>query len=343
MADTKIEWCDIVWNITRGCRRVSPGCENCYAERQAARFSGPGGAYEGLVKLTKNGPRWSGAGRFVIEKLVEPLSWKKAKRVFVNSMSDLFFDEFTNEQIAAVFGVMMLCPHITFQILTKRPERMREWFAWVSSQLSVTGALIHPQEVCYQNAYAMLAPHGWASDDLAELERRRMRTASAWPLANVWLGTSCENQDAADTRIPELLSTPAAIRFLSCEPLLGAIDLTRIGKWREVDLSALTECVGHVERPRIDWVIVGCESGPRARPCDVEWLRSLRDQCGAARVPFFLKQAETTPGRYNRNLTMMVSAAHNSKTKGARKGKHAAIVTLPNLDGVQHAAFPVAA
>ena len=127
--DTKIEWADAVWNVTRGCRRVSPGCVNCYAEKQANRFKG--GAYEGLVSLGKNGPRWTGAGRFVPDKLEEPLHWRKPRRIFVNSMSDLFFEEFTNEQIAAVFGVMATAHWHTFQVLTKRSERAAKWFHWL--------------------------------------------------------------------------------------------------------------------------------------------------------------------------------------------------------------------
>ncbi|HEX2677999.1 MAG TPA: DUF5131 family protein, partial [Polyangiales bacterium] len=131
MGETAIEWTDTVWNPVRGCARVSPGCESCYAERQAHRFSNPGGPYEGLTVLGKHGPRWSGRARFVPETLDAPLRWRKPRRIFVNSMSDLFHHDITNEQIAAVFGVMAACPQHTFQVLTKRAERLPEWFRWV--------------------------------------------------------------------------------------------------------------------------------------------------------------------------------------------------------------------
>jgi hypothetical protein len=157
-----------------------------------------------------------------------------------------------------------------------------------------------------------------------------------FPLPWIWQGVSVENQEAADERIPELLATKAAVRLLSCEPLLGPVDLTRIGEWRGEPLSALDEIVGHVNRPRIDWVIAGCESGPDARPCKVAWLRSLRDQCAAASVPYFLKQAW---GEYWPEGMAPASVATTSGTGSKRKA--GGIITLPYLDGQQHKAFPV--
>ena len=131
---TGISWTDATWSPTRGCRRISAGCENCYAERQAMRMSGTGGAYEGLVKLTSGGPRWTGDGRLVPSMLDQPLRWTKPRRIFVDSMSDLFYEAFSFEDIAAVFGVMAACPQHVFQVLTKRPERARAWFEWVATQ-----------------------------------------------------------------------------------------------------------------------------------------------------------------------------------------------------------------
>lgn len=310
MGDTKIEWTDKVWNVTRGCRRISAGCGGangeggCYAERMAYRFSGPGQAYEGLVKMTANGPRWTGKGRFAEDKLAEPLSWRKPVRVFVDSMSDLFFEEFTNEQIAAVFGVMAACPRHTFQVLTKRPDRMREWFEWVDGQTSHgNGRGETHAELC--RAAALTAREWRAPDgsmppgpgrDLLGYDQR-------WPLPNVWLGVSVENQDAADERIPELLRTPAAVRFLSCEPLLGELDL-RAYLSRGL-LLACTRCRFRSTAPTatcphdgtrmvpdvgIDQVIIGAESGPGARPADPAWFRSIVERCRAAGVAVFVKQ-----------------------------------------------------
>ena len=303
---TGISWTDATWNPVRGCSRVSEGCRHCYAEIVAGRFSGPGQAYEGLAKRVQRGAgsttegRWTGEVRLVPEHLADPLRWKRPRRIFVNSMSDLFHEKLTNEEIAAVFGVMAAAPQHTFQVLTKRAARMREWFEWIDD---------HDIRTCAKEALLHLGgPHDcpWEREICAEWP---------WALPNVWLGVSVENQDAADERIIELLKTPAAVRFLSCEPLLGAIDLAAASP----NARSLAE--------DLDWIIAGCESGRGARPCDVAWLRSLRDQCDAAHVPFFLKQAIG-------ELIPIVSLGAGSREKGH------GIIELPYLDGVQHAAFP---
>lgn len=238
-----IEWTNATWNPVRGCTKVSPGCKHCYAETFAERFRGVAGhPYEQGFDP-----------RFVPDQLDAPLHWKKPRRVFVNSMSDLFHEAFTNEQIAAVFSVMDECPRHTFQVLTKRSERLRAWAAW-----------------------AKASAWEW-----------RM-----WPVPNVWLGVSAEDRKYGLPRIDDLRETPAAVRFLSCEPLL--------------------EDLGTVDLTGIDWVIAGAESGHGARPMNEDWVRSLRDQCADAGVPFFYKQ----------------------RLDGRRK------VSLPLLDGVQHAEFP---
>lgn len=231
MADTKIEWATKVWNFTRGCRRVSSGCGGavgeggCYAERQAYRFSGPGQPYEGLVRLGKHGPQWTGKGRFVTEKLDEPLRWRAPKngtrlRIFVNSMSDLFFDAFTNEDIASAFGVMAACPQHDFLILTKRPERMLDWFRW--AEAGRDGRIGHTAQIrCSQAACAAgLSPNAVGYDTVNGTSRW------PWPLRNVWIGCSVEDQVTADERIPLLLETPAAVRFVSYEPALGPVDFS---------------------------------------------------------------------------------------------------------------------
>jgi protein gp37 len=263
--DTKIQWTDRTWNPTRGCRRVSPGCEACYAERHAFRHSGPGRPYEGIVTLGKHGPRWTGDTRFVGGKLDEPMRWPKPSKVFVDSMSDLFYEGFTDTEIAAVFGVMAACPQHTFQVLTKRPQRAREWFAqadWVSCAAAATYSA----------------------------SKRSFRTTGPWPLPNVWLGVSVEDQQRADERIPVLLELPAAVRFVSAEPLLGPVAL---GLNLGIPLKDGTRWGG--SKPLIDWVIVGGESGPGARPMDLAWARQLVRHCAHAGVPCFVKQLGAAP------------------------------------------------
>jgi protein gp37 len=314
MASTEIEWATKVWNVTRGCRRVSPGCGGphnqggCYAERQAIRQSGPGGAYEGLVENTGKGPRWTGKGRFAVEKLDEPLRLRQPRdgsrhRIFVNSMSDLFFEEFTNEQIAAVFGVMAAAPQHDFLVLTKRADRMREWFGWVEEQ-GEHGA--SPWDVCMGAAADAFWPLGLGEFWQTRVEPGTFSEEEDWPLPWVWLGVSAEDQQRADERIPHLLATPAAVRFVSVEPLLGALNLTRYlhkGSLHSCENMPLDwacpagnngvpeeEIRCELGQRKLDWVIVGGESGPGARPCDVAWIRSIVEQCRAAGVAVFCKQ-----------------------------------------------------
>lgn len=232
MSDSKIQWTDKVWNVTRGCARVSRGCGDgtgggCYAERQAIRMSGPGGHYEGLVRSTATGPRWTGNVRFAREKLSEPLHWQKPRRVFVASMSDPFHDGFSNEEIAALFGVMAACPQHQFQVLTKRPLRMRDWFRWIADQgedLQASVGEAPPSGSPVPAACALLAT------EPARLPPAAFNKAAhaPWPLPNVWIGVSVEDQVTAEERIPFLLEVPAAVRFVSYEPALGPVDFTRL-------------------------------------------------------------------------------------------------------------------
>ena len=310
---TEIAWTDFSWNPVRGCSRVSEGCRNCYAERMAARFAKPGEPFHGFAKVTaprdgldrvggrRNG--WTGRVELIPSKLDEPLRWRKPRRVFVNSMSDLFHEALRDEHVAHVFGVMAAAPQHTFQVLTKRPERMRRWFEWIEQGFQGAGI-----------GGTRLAPAG------PSLRANRMPTgewpALPWPLPNVWLGVSCEDQATADERIPLLLQTPAAARFISAEPLLGPVDfqplwsLSRIGHcegcggWVAADPvlgnghdnGKAAACGPITEwRDGIDWVIVGGESGPGARPCDVAWVRSVVRQCREAGVPVFVKQLGARP------------------------------------------------
>jgi len=229
---TAIEWTDSTWNPVTGCTQVSPGCDHCYALRFAERFRGvPGHPFEHGFDL-----------RLRPERLTQPLRWRKPRRVFVNSMSDLFHADVPDEFIAQVFAVMAASPRHTFQVLTKRPQRMRRWLSHPAAQARV-----------WEAARQL----GLAVD------------GASWPLPNVWLGTSIENNNYA-WRADFLRRTPAAVRFISAEPLLGPLD--------RLDLTG------------IHWLITGGESGPGHRPCDPAWVRDLRDRCVAAGVAFFFKQ-----------------------------------------------------
>ena len=258
MNKTSIEWTDATWNPIRGCSRVSEGCRNCYAERVARRFGGKGQPYEGLVRINNSGermPQWNGEVRLIEEHLLDPLKWKKSRRIFVNSMSDLFHENMPDEWIDRIFAVMALCPQHTFQVLTKRPERMLKYF-YLSTD--------NREEAIGSQALDISAGK---HSGILEL-----------PLPNVWPGVSVENQKTADERIPLLLQTPAAVWFISAEPLLEMIDIYQY--------------LGGARNPirGLNWVIVGGESGPKARPMHPDWVRSLRDQCQAAGVSFFFKQ-----------------------------------------------------
>ena len=290
-----IEWTDQTWNPIRGCSKVSQGCKHCYAETMAARFSKPGEPYAEVV----TDGRWNGKVVLVPERLADPLRWKRPRRVFVNSMSDLFHESLTNEQIAAVFGVMAAAPMHTFQVLTKRPSRAREWFKWVESEW---------QEERTSPAYARQSTQsdiclGAAIENGVPGGRRGIRvslTTPPWPLTNVWLGVSVEDQATAAKRIAHLLRCPAAVRWISAEPLLGRVRLDHLdcdgnGDKDYCQIDALTGRQSDMGRPcadvsRLDWVVVGGESGPGARPMHPDWARCLRDQCQAAGVPFLFKQ-----------------------------------------------------
>ncbi|MGC1780882.1 MAG: phage Gp37/Gp68 family protein [Acidobacteriaceae bacterium] len=312
---TGIEWTDATWNPTRGCSRVSEGCRNCYAERVAHRFSGAGQPYEGLTQLVNGHPTWTGKVTLAEKHLLDPLRWRGKKlyhpafegsvgsmpgmRIFVNSMSDLFHENVPDEWIDHIFAVMALCPQHIFQVLTKRPERM---LAYLSTQETRVRIGLEGLALCME---AVAAGKPFKETPKISVSDGEEGKLCVWPLPNVHPGVSVEDQKTADERIPLLLQTPAAVRFISAEPLLGAIDF-RWAKWddwspndrRVKQLPALERggrlragCVDHYDGLRmLDWVIVGGESGPGARPMHPDWARSLRDQCVAAGVPFFFKQ-----------------------------------------------------
>lgn len=244
---TSIEWTDTTWNPIVGCSVISPGCTNCYAMKFAGNRLQHLPAYEGLTRSSKAGPVWTGEVRRQDSVLFDPLSWRKPRRVFVNSMSDLFHENVADAVIAQIFAVMAACPQHQFQVLTKRAERMRAWVSKDGRDLEVWAAM--------GNVPGML---GCA--------------APIWPLPNVWLGVSAEDQTRWNERVQHLIETPAATRFVSAEPLIGPI-------WG-----------GTSQLAQLDWVIVGGESGPKARPMHPAWAIDMRDRCAFYDVAFFFKQ-----------------------------------------------------
>ncbi len=280
MADTtKIEWCDATWNPVTGCSKVSTGCKHCFAERLFPRVYG-----SSQVEDAKTGeirPRKFTDVACHDDRLGMPLRWRKPRMIFVNSMSDLFHDEVPDEFIDEVFAVMALAPRHIFQVLTKRPKRMRDY---VTAPFAANRILSAMQRVAPDGVWS------WPTWDEA--------------FRNVWLGVSVENQKTADERIPLLLRTPAAVRWVSYEPALGPVDMRpwlRLSKFKE-DYAQLVARSGgedsipeHLrwngkEPPSLHWIVCGGESGPGARPMHPDWARSIRDDCVAAGVPYFFKQ-----------------------------------------------------
>lgn len=227
---TAIKWTDSTWNPVSGCTPASPGCDNCYARGIGQRFHG---GFD--VKCHE-------------DRLEIPLRWKTPRQVFLCSMGDLFHEEVPDSFIERVFYTMAQCQQHTFQVLTKRPERMLDFFSTHETP--------------------------WPE-----------------PLGHVWLGVTAENQEMADRRIPLLLQTPAAVRFVSVEPMLGAVSLARWLDVSWIDLPGGKHCTENIgPGPELDWVIVGGESGPKARPMHPDWVRWLRDESVASGTAFFFKQ-----------------------------------------------------
>jgi protein gp37 len=321
MADkTGIEWTDATWNPLAGCSIVSPACTNCYAMAQAARIERmqPTGHYAGLTQPSKAGPVWTGKIAHAPDYALHmPLRWKKPRRIFVNSMSDLFHQAVEDWKIVEIYGLMIAAHHLrghTFQWLTKRPARARKL-------LNDGGFWDEVNDVAGQEVLDRCDPLNRRQGDA----RATCDDYSAEnPPPGIWAGGTVEDQPRADERIPDILAIPAAKRFISVEPQLGEIDLAAIhpaenafldfrdtptyrmrvnalsgwwwqefledGQWTEFEDTGR----GFAQKPyvhtRLDWVIAGGESGPHARPMHPDWPRALRDQCAAAGVPFFFKQ-----------------------------------------------------
>lgn len=290
MADhSKIEWTDATWNPVTGCSVVSPGCTNCYAMKMAGRLEAMGTLpqYAGTTRKTKAGAIWTGKLALAPEAiLLAPLRRRRPTTSFVNSMGDLFHEDVPDEWIDRVFAVMALCPQHSFQVLTKRSARIRAFMDKASGRIADATITLrrHP----------LAAARGMGSSAVVPVPHVRPG-APWWPLPNVWLGVSAEDQKRADERIPDLLATPAAIRFVSAEPLLGPIDFTEIMHAPGHALHALWGLKAATDGTasygaKLDWIIVGGESGQGARPMHPDWARQIRDQCEAAGTAFFFKQ-----------------------------------------------------
>lgn len=290
---TEIAWCDSTWNPVRGCTRVSEGCRNCYAERMAAR------RLPGLMSPTTGqpfavtwkplrdnpgGPRWTGQVDLIESQIEVPLRWKKPRRIFVNSMSDTWHGKLPLRDVATIYSVMAICGRHTCMVLTKRPENRK----------AALGSSCFPEMVAKR--YADIWDSRYWKEPPEGLQ---------WPLPNVWEGVSVEDQATADERVPLLLQTPAAVRFISLEPMLGEVSF-RWAKWAPIKPHPATN--SHMDGLKgISLVIVGGESGPGARPMHPDWARSVRDQCQAAGVPFFFKQWGEFGDIYYRNRYSPVS------------------------------------
>lgn len=309
MGNTSIEWTDATWNPVTGCTKVSPGCKLCYAERVFPRTAAGQLTYvdgrpvlqelvdAGLVFESEVRQRNFTDVRTHPDRLEQPLHWKKPRKIFVNSMSDLFHEDVPFEFIDRAFAVMALTPQHTYQILTKRPERMLEYFkswdrwTWPDGDPPNFGPRV--ATACGSIGFSL----GMAAEAFHLMQHIFQK-----PLQNVWLGVSVENQLYADERIQILLQTPAAVRFVSYEPALGPVDFTkithRLGPNSFETFNSLYEKDSLNKgrpRPRLDWVIVGGESGPGARPFNLNWARSVIRQCRDANVACFVKQVGAKP------------------------------------------------
>jgi protein gp37 len=331
VAETAIEWCDKVWNPIVGCSRVSPGCVNCYAERTAHRQLHD--AHRGLTVIRQGRPGWTGEVRFVPARLDDPRGWRKPRRIFVNSLSDVFHERLEHAQRAAIFGAMLFAPQHTYMVLTKRPAIAAAFEKWLVDTSEAEGITIR---TLLMIAYFSALGVEMRDEHHAEVHQRERRGDRVqW-----WIGVTAEDQERADERIPILLTLRVlpTIRFVSYEPALGAVDLGLSSatcsccprwssRWVRLHRHVRADFFGpgtrNVERgvyratsnphgalsvnglgikpeefealPGLDWIIVGGESGPRARPFDLAWARSVVAQGRAAGVPVFVKQLGATP------------------------------------------------
>lgn len=303
--DIEIAWTDVTWNPLVGCTRKSAACRRCYAETATARSASEGGWGKGFAEISQGGATWTGKVEIREERLRLPLEIETPSRIFVNSLSDLFHESLDATTIDKIFAVMALSPRHVFQVLTKRPKTMQPYLA--------------DTEVPARIERQMAAIGGNESSRI-----------EAWPLPNAWLGVTAENQKEADRRIPLLLATPAALRWVAAEPLLEPLDL-KPGTWLAPRAGAKNEA------PKLDWVVAGGEISAEAEPCHPDWARSLRDQCARTGTPFFWTQwGEHVPSvGVEAPAGSSGSAAVAWERLGSRR-------FVRSLDGELHEAFPAA-
>lgn len=245
----RIAWADAIWDPVRGCSRKSAACVNCYAETETALNSQAGGWGEGFASVTPEGMKWTGKVEVYEDRLLKPFGVDKPSRIFVNAVADVFHEEMTDAMVDRVFAVMAAAAQHRYVILTKRQKKMQSYMADPATPGRIAAAV------------AALGRAG---------------KVESWPPPNVWLGVTTENQKEAERRVPTLLQTPAAVRFVAAEPLLSAVELK--AEWLPHPGAA---------GPTIDWVMAGGESGPNARPIEIDWVRALRDQCARTGIPFY--------------------------------------------------------
>jgi protein gp37 len=317
---SKIEWTGQTWNVGTGCTKIASECKNCYAIPMSHRLAGikaTAKKYEGVTEKTSGGKlNFTGKVNFDEEALLKPLKRKKPTTYFVNSMSDLFHEGVTFQQIDKMFAVMALCPQHTFQILTKRADRMREYFTFGTGSITISEANI--------------------IGILKEKDESFIKTFK-FPLENVWLGVSGGTQASANKLIPDLLACPAKVRFLSCEPLLENIELgERLIKY-DHNGNEVKAFRNYLEEG-IHWVIVGGESGHGARPTHPDWVRSIRDQCEQRGTAFFFKQwGEWLPVCQNIEYENIYKVKEINGFNYCKVGKHA---SGRLLDGVEYNEMP---
>lgn len=335
MSATKIEWADRTWSPVTGCDAISPGCANCWAKRMAKRIQGADRAElkkpEAKRRKLSGYPLEGDPFRVTLhpDRLGEPLAWRKSSRVFVCSMADLFHKDVPNDFIAAVLGVTAACRDQTFLFLTKRAERLPEWFKWVED---CRGYMHGPLGKIWESFTSIdknIADRAWSilikernvdgglSNDYRPPANIGDSCSHRWSLQNLHLGITTENQEAYNARWPHLATTPATVRFISYEPGLGPLVLRAYcPSCDDLLVGSLSPTCGtcHTATIRPDHVIVGGEFGPGARPMLSGWVRNIRYQCVKAGVPFFFKQW----GDWAKNA--LPSFPYAGEDHGAKKG-----------------------
>ncbi len=348
-----IEWTEATWQIVTGCSVVTAGCTNCYAMRLAGTRLQHHPSRVGLTRDTKAGPVWTGEVRFNREWLTQPLQWKRPRKIFVAAHGDLFHENVPDDVLDQVFAVMAAAPQHTFQVLTKRSARARAYLSSPETLGRIIAALQALSEKLGpgKSSRDPMGGAGWNAFAAAKNLQIGPKQSSwpGWPLSNVWLGVSVEDQRRADERIPDLLVTPAAVRWISAEPLLGPVDLRNIRPQDRAELDALRGMDFDQGLPcaRLDWVVVGGESGPGARPMQAEWAQALRDQCADAGVAYLFKQhgawIDVSQLRHLEGWTggpgfgRFDHCEYDQDAECLRVGKKAAGRLL---DGVEHNGFP---